>query len=217
MSRLLEAYIPWFARVQALANHPAGEPAEVAARLEAWFSAARSAAASANCAPEHAELAAFAAAAWADERLQTSDWEHAGRWHEYLLQRRHFGVQDAGEGFFRHLDELGPGHQEVREVFALALLLGLHGRHALDADDAAWRQARNMQLAQVLDRHCGPVTELLVGQRGRRTAGRSPAAWRRALRASWGVAAAATAAVLALFCGYVWLLQRAAGAWFPGA
>ncbi len=149
MTRLLDAFIPWFARVQDFARAPHGSLDDVVQRLDAWFAQARAAAA--GHAPEHAELAAYAAAAWADERLQTSSWDHATAWNTQLLQRRHFGVVDAGDGFFRHLHELGPERQEVREVFALALLLGLRGRHALDDGDEALQQLRDAELRRLVD------------------------------------------------------------------
>lgn len=216
MTRLLDAYIPWFSRVQALVDQRPGEPAEVAARLDGWFSAARSAAASASCPPGHADLAAFAAAAWADERLQTCGWEHAARWHEFLLQRRHFGVIDAGEAFFRHLQELGPEHQEVREVFALALLLGLRGRHALDHGDATWRRTRDAQVAQILGT-LGDDPDLLAAPHAKPADHAVSSPWRRRVRRYWSVAGVAAGLLLGLFGACVWLLHRAIGAWFPGA
>ena len=212
MTRLIDAYIPWFARVQAFAQAPSGSAEEAAARIEAWFHEARARAALASCPPEHAELAAYAAAAWADERLQTADWEHAGRWHEHLLQRRHFGVVDAGEGFFRHLRELGPQQQEVREVFALALLLGLRGRFALDPDPRAWRETRDAELARILEAAPASI-DLLVGQP-------PPAAaaprrrLRAALRGPAGLVLATAAALCLLFGVYVALLHRAIRHWF---
>ncbi len=219
MTRLIDAYIPWFARIQALAGQAGGETAEIAERVDAWFAAARSAAAGASCPAEHAELAAFAAAAWADERLQSGNWEHAGQWQAHLLQRRHFGVVDAGEGFFRRLSELGPEQQEVREVFAMALLLGMRGRHALDRGDAAWRLARQTQLVQVLGEQAERPTELLIGTHepeARRRAGRQ--GWRHWMHAPSGVAlAAGVALLLLLFGAYAWLLHQAIRAWFPGS
>lgn len=213
MTRLIDAYTPWFARIQAFVGQPQGDAAEVATRVDAWLSQARSAAASASCPPEHAELAAFAAAAWADERLQTSSWEHAGQWHAHLLQRRHFGVVDAGEAFFRHLRELGPEQQEVREVFAMALLLGLRGRHALDPGDTAWRQARDAQLAHVLGEPAERSVQLLVHRHGPSSAA-APRRWQERLHSLWVVGAAATIALAVLFGTYSWLLHQALGAWF---
>ncbi len=216
MTRLIDAYIPWFARVQSLVERPPHGIAEVVAQVDAWYAEARAAAAGANCPAEHAELAAFAAVAWADERLQTSDWEHAREWQSQLLQRRHFGVLDAGDAFFRQLGELGAPHQEVREVFALALLLGLRGRHALDAGDAAWRQARDAELARIADvpGEQGPAP-LLVGTPGPRpTSVDAVRRWSGRMRAPWGMALASAAALALLFGAYAWLLRQAIRAWF---
>jgi len=212
--RLIDAYVPWFARVQAFLQEPCGSVDEAAARIDAWFRDARARAAGASCPREHAELAAYAAAAWADERLQSGDWEHAREWHAHLLQRRHFGVVDAGEGFFRHLRQLGPQEQEVREVFALALLLGLRGQFALDADERAWKRTRDAELARVLEAVQGDES-LLAGLAANAGAGMPP---RRRLaerlRSLGGAAAAAIVALGLLFGLYALLLHQAVRNWF---
>ncbi len=213
MTRLIDAYIPWFARVQSFAQAPSGSAEDAAARIEGWFREARARAALASCPPEHAELAAYAAAAWADERLQTADWEHAGKWRDHLLQRGHFGVIDAGEGFFRHLRELGPQQQEVREVFALALLLGLRGRFALDSDEQAWRETRDAELARILESAPESV-DLLVGQPPPQRPGAQRRRLRDALRSPAGLALATAAALGLLFSVYVGLLRQAIRHWF---
>lgn len=213
MTRLIDAYIPWFARIQNFLQAPAGSLEEAAERIDTWFREARARAAGASCPAEHAELAAYAAAAWADERLQTGSWEHAGQWHAHLLQRRHFGVVNAGEGFFRHLRKLGPQQQEVREVFALALLLGLRGRFVLDADEQAWRKTRDAEVARLLDA-TDDDQGLLTGSlavRGARTPQRR---LRAAMRSTSGIAAAAVAALCVLFGLYVVLLHQAIRQWF---
>lgn len=212
--RLIDAYVPWFARVQAFLQGPTGSVDEAAARIEEWFRDARAQAAAASCPREHAELAAYAAAAWADERLQSGDWEHARAWHAHLLQRRHFGVVDAGEGFFRHLRQLGPQEQEVREVFALALLLGLRGQFALDADERAWRKTRDAELARVLE--AAPGSESLLAGLAANAGAHGPPRRRLAqrLRSPGAAAAAAIVALGLLFGLYALWLHQAVRNWF---
>ncbi len=213
MMRLIDAYIPWFARIQNFLQAPAGNVEEAAERIDTWFREARARAASASCPSQHAELAAYAAAAWADERLQTGSWEHAAQWHAHLLQRRHFGVVDAGEGFFRHLRKLGPQQQEVREVFALALLLGLRGRFVLDADEQSWRKTRDAEVARLLDA-ADDDQGLLSGSLSVQSAGTPRRRLRAAMRSTSGIAAAAVAALCVLFGLYVVLLHQAIRQWF---
>lgn len=212
--RLIDAYIPWFARVQAFLQAPSGSADEAAARIDAWFLDARARSGAASCPREHAELAAYAAAAWADERLQNSDWEHAREWHAHLLQRRHFGVVDAGEGFFRHLRQLGPQEQEVREVFALALLLGLRGQFALDADQRAWKKTRDAEVARILE--AAPGDESLLAGLGTHAGADTEPRRRLAqlLRSPGGAAAAAIVALGLLFGLYALLLHQAVRNWF---
>lgn len=140
--------------------------------------------------------------------------QHAREWHAHLLQRRHFGVVDAGEGFFRHLRQLGPQEQEVREVFALALLLGLRGQFALDADERAWKKTRDAEVARILE--AAPGDESLLTGLGTH-AGTDTEPRRRLaqlLRSPGGAAAAAIVALGLLFGLYALLLHQAVRNWF---
>lgn len=97
------------------------------------------------------ELARFAVAAWVDEALIGSPWEHKQIWLREQLQRRYFGTTAAGEEFFQRLEALGPRQQEVREVYYLCLALGFTGRFCKPGDERDLLEIRKLNLNRLLE------------------------------------------------------------------
>ena len=71
----------------------------------------------------------FAVCAWIDEAILTSAWSGAPEWKKLQLQRDFYNTNNAGVEFFERLEALGANHKPVREVYALCLALGFHGRY----------------------------------------------------------------------------------------
>ena len=72
--------------------------------------------------------ARFAVLSWVDEMILNSKWPHRARWQH--LMSTYYGTLNAGEEFFRHLDQLPPQWNNVREIYYLCLNLGFEGRFA---------------------------------------------------------------------------------------
>jgi type VI secretion system protein ImpK len=94
--------------------------------------------------------ALFAVVAWTDEVLLAAPWSGAQEWARHLLQKRHFGVSNAGDAFFSHLEQLGPQQIEVREVYIYCLSMGFAGRYGYDRNAKALDDIKQSSLLQVL-------------------------------------------------------------------
>lgn len=78
--------------------------------------------------------AKYALAAFIDEVVITSQWPGRLNWMGQTLQLQFFGEHLAGEGFFKHLQELmASPHKnlDVLEVYYICLQLGYKGRYRL--------------------------------------------------------------------------------------
>jgi type VI secretion system protein ImpK len=87
---------------------------------------------------EDIEAAKYAYCAAMDEVILASSSPIRETWEQRPLQLALFGDQLAGEHFFDRLDELrskGGTRLQALQVFHLCLLLGFHGKYALDATD----------------------------------------------------------------------------------
>lgn len=85
---------------------------------------------------ETSQMAIYAAIAFLDESVLVSRDPAFADWSRRPLQDEIFGRNDAGEYFFRHLQELlnrpeSPEVADILELHALCLLLGYRGRYAL--------------------------------------------------------------------------------------
>jgi len=94
--------------------------------------------------------ALFAVVAWADEVLLAAPWSGAQEWARHLLQKRHFGVSNAGDAFFSHLEQLDPQQIEVREVYIYCLSMGFAGRYGYDRNAKALADIKQSSLLEVL-------------------------------------------------------------------
>ncbi|MFL9950509.1 DotU family type IV/VI secretion system protein [Paraburkholderia agricolaris] len=92
----------------------------------------------------------FAVVAWLDERAMNSAWDGAAAWRAAPLQQTCFGTVRAGAEFYERLDALPDDAAQVRETFALMLLLGFRGRFAT-RPAAEFASYRNALLEQVVE------------------------------------------------------------------
>ncbi|WP_339137015.1 MAG: DotU family type IV/VI secretion system protein [Candidatus Electrothrix sp. GW3-4] len=92
------------------------------------------------------DLARFAVFAWIDEVILSSTWSEKGRWQGEQLQRVYYQTTEAGELFFKRLNQLQPQQLEVREVYTLCLALGFSGRYCNPGDEFLLEQLKNSNL-----------------------------------------------------------------------
>ena len=103
---------------------------------------------------EQYDTAKFAMAAFVDETMLLSDWEHRDRWARELLQRSHFQTANAGEEFFARLDGLSPfdpGERDIREVYFYCLALGFVGKYYRPGDRARLEELRRSNFRLLRD------------------------------------------------------------------
>ncbi len=91
---------------------------------------------------EDYQLARFAAFAWVDEAILSSNWEGRHQWQREPLQHKYFQTADAGELFYERLNTIGPHQRDVREVYYLCLSLGFTGQYINEGDDFMLEQLR---------------------------------------------------------------------------
>lgn len=133
---LLDCLAPFITLVHAFANDHAMQrrysARAFAAALEQCIRDAQARARASGVTADDFAEGMFAVAAWADEILLGLDWCARAQWPMQFLQRRLFGVNDAGIGFFHRLQRIERGRSAVREVYLACLMLGFRGRHAFD-------------------------------------------------------------------------------------
>ncbi|AJE02304.1 type IVB secretion system protein IcmH/DotU [Geobacter pickeringii] len=139
----LVAYVAHFLRTAALRHPPYGD---IRREVDLLLAAAESNARRADIPRDEFELARFAVCAWIDEAVLSSSWNEKGLWLREQLQRLHHDTTEAGEEFFRRLDQLGLHQREVREVYYLCLALGFTGRYCKPGDEYQLDQIRTAQL-----------------------------------------------------------------------
>ncbi len=148
--RLIDCFIPSLAFLRHFQTHPSGEDGSVRLQIDEMLAEALGAAQTAGKSDVDAREALFAVVAWTDEVLLAAAWSGAREWPRHLLQKRHFGVSNAGDAFFSHLEQLGPQQIEVREVYIYCLSMGFAGRYGYDRNAKALADIRQSSLLQVL-------------------------------------------------------------------
>lgn len=148
--RLVDCFIPSMAFLRHFQSQPSGDMAFVRPQLDQLLSDALTAAKTTGKNDTDAQEALFAVVAWTDEVLLAAPWSGAGEWARHLLQKRHFGVSNAGDGFYSHLEQLGPQQTEVREVYIYCLSMGFAGRYGYDRNAKALVDIKQSNLLQVL-------------------------------------------------------------------
>jgi len=147
--RLLDCFAPLFSYgllVEDMAGAPAStdELATVHERAHALVDQARRLALAEGKLAADVEMAGFAAVAWFDEIFMRHE---DRRGHARPLQMTLFQTGDAASEFFDHLAALDGDAGEVREVFAMALLLGFVGQYYYEQDDSG-------ELGRIKAIHC---------------------------------------------------------------
>ena len=71
----------------------------------------------------------FPVCAWVDETILCSAWEGGKGWGGHQLQRKYFNTNNAGEEFFKKMEESGNMPHEVKEIYDCCLSLGFIGRY----------------------------------------------------------------------------------------
>lgn len=150
--RLLDAFIPALAYVRQFVAAPQGDAASLAERLGPLLAEGQRQALEQGHAAADLRQALFAVVAWIDEALLTSGWTDAQGWRRHLLQRQHFGVSNAGVGFFEHLNQVDAGNAAVEEVYLMCLALGFQGRFGHGGQAAERDVIRQALLGRVLER-----------------------------------------------------------------
>ncbi len=149
--RLLECFAPLFSygllldeQVDALARPDVAAATHAQARL--LVEQAREVALTAGKPLAQIEMAAFAAVAWFDEVMARHEDAHE---QGEPLQLILFRTGSAATEFFDHLAGLGSDTEEVREVYAMALLLGFVGQYYYEQGDSG-------ELGRIKALHCRP-------------------------------------------------------------
>jgi type VI secretion system protein ImpK len=87
---------------------------------------------------DETEKAKFALIAFVDEFIITSDWDGREDWIANPLQMEIYGRFDAGEEFFKKVEEIQlhpEKNKGVLEVYFICLGLGFKGKYALDSTE----------------------------------------------------------------------------------
>jgi type VI secretion system protein ImpK len=159
--RLVACFIPFFTLIRQFQLQPNGDIDLVSTRLDTALNSARQQAEAAGHSRIDVDEALFAVLAWADEALLAADWSESPKWQRNLLQRRYFGIQNAGVAFFGHLDGLRPEQEQVREIYYLCMAMGFSGRHGHDRNQAALNGIKRTHLDILL-----PDGNALANNRG---------------------------------------------------
>lgn len=150
MMRLLDCFISLLAQIRQFQRQPLGDPAALSAQLDAAIAQARRAGQDAGHADADIEEALFAVLALADEIILATDWLGRAEWQRRLLQRRYFGITNAGVAFYTRLDALDAARTGVREVYFLCLSLGFAGRYGYDRNQKALTDIKRSNLELLL-------------------------------------------------------------------
>ncbi|RMI27493.1 MAG: DotU family type IV/VI secretion system protein [Calditrichaeota bacterium] len=118
-----------------------GDPERLRRRILEFINRLERRAKEAGYPSEDIRYTKFALVAFLDETILASQWSQKDLWMSNPLQLELFGRMDAGEMFFRNLEELrrhSAGNVEVLEVYYLCLALGFKGRYSLFEQDKLW-------------------------------------------------------------------------------
>lgn len=150
--RLLDAFIPTLAFVRQFVDAPQGDAAALSARLATLLTQAQRRALEQGHGAPDTRQALFAVVAWIDEALLTSRWADAQEWRRHLLQRQHFGINNAGVAFFENLRQVDAANSAVEEVYLMCLALGFQGQFGHGGQRAEREVIRQAMLGRVLSR-----------------------------------------------------------------
>jgi type VI secretion system protein ImpK len=95
------------------------------------------------------ETGFFAVCTWIDESLLCSAWDDRRKWESAKLQRIYFDTGNAGEEFFKRLEQTPEGADPVREVYEFCLALDFKGKYFGPGDQERLQQIRQSNLKQM--------------------------------------------------------------------
>jgi type VI secretion system protein ImpK len=119
---------------------------------------------------ETMRLARYAVAAYLDEMIMTSQWPKKHQWPAMSLQNELFSTDTAGQGFFKHLEEIWRGHPlntDLLELYYHCLVLGFEGKYKLQGRDQL--KALIQEMGRDLQVKRGEVPPLSLGESSRGT------------------------------------------------
>jgi type VI secretion system protein ImpK len=111
-----------------------GSPEHLRTRLQHLFQVAEQQGRAKGINPDAQIQAKYAVAAYIDEMIISSRWQHREQWGARPLQYDFFSEYVAGEGFFKRLDGIRrafPMDPDLLEVYGLCLMLGFEGQYRL--------------------------------------------------------------------------------------
>lgn len=98
----------------------------------------------------------------ADELFLNFDWAGRAYWEDHLLESQVFGSHDAGEKFFKKLDEFistaDLGQRDIGEAYFLALGLGFMGKYRGEKGSEETLFHLKEKLLHFLNRHDGELS-----------------------------------------------------------
>lgn len=100
---------------------------EVRKHYEELISRSTEAADKGDFSREQQKKGQFAIFAWIDEVILCSGWAEKGKWVQSPLQLVYFNTTNAGENFFKNLQNFSEDDTSVREVYDYCLALGIKG------------------------------------------------------------------------------------------
>ncbi len=149
----LVAYVVYFKKAVGERQPPYDQ---VKRDIERFISVSQNRAIQSSASSDDYDQARFAVFAWVDEVILSSNWSQKNRWQGEQLQRIYFQTTDAGELFFKRLNDLGPHQRDVREVYYICLALGFMGRYCHDGDEYLLDQLRTSNLKLLTGSAVGP-------------------------------------------------------------
>jgi type VI secretion system protein ImpK len=156
--RLTDFWIPAMEEIRAILAEPGQNAAAAADRMRGVLDGALEQAVGQGVGAEAAQASLFAVVAWADELAMTRDWAGASAWRQAPLQRHYFSTTRAGNEFFSRLEALPEEEIDVREVYALVMLAGFHGRYTYRPEEELVEYRHELLERVAQERSMAPLT-----------------------------------------------------------
>ncbi len=186
------------------------DPVQLRERTKAVLERLDRAAKDAGFEREDIENSRFALVAFIDEAITGVNFNEKDAWLANPLQMELFGRYDAGEEFFRRLNELRQRpqvHAQVLEVFSLCLMLGYKGKYAYQ-ETAALRGLVDDTKADLRRVKDGGRTGLLLSPHGKPEDRLADVVYRDI--PTWVIGASAAALCVLFFLIMSWLMTGSA-------
>ncbi|MBF0202333.1 MAG: DotU family type IV/VI secretion system protein [Desulfamplus sp.] len=117
-----------FAFTYYLADHPSEFSWEdVKKKYDTLIQGAKDFGKKSGISPAAMDKALFAVYAWIDETLLEISWKGRDEWAKNPLQKIHFNTTNAGETFFKKLEKLNSGEEDILQIYQYCLASGFKG------------------------------------------------------------------------------------------